>query len=440
MADPIHRRRTRLAEWWGEVHWYVLAGLAAAAFILGIIGFRQWYADHGVTGTSIWDAIYRSLQLFTLESGSAEAPVPLSLNIARFLAVIAAVYGAAAAVLAVFGERMARLRIRRAKGHAVVCGLGERGLHIAEDLRREGHRVAVVERDPDAPLLDRVRAAGAVVIVGDATDPATLRKARTDRAAHVIAVCPEDGDNAEITVRVRELAASAPAGPPVTVIAHIDDTELCMLLRERTSGDRNSRVRLRFFSVPESGARAMLDAVPPVPRTADRRLHIVVVGIGKLGRSLVSMATEHWLASGETDSLRPRVTLIDQNAAAKADLLRIRVPRIDEVCELVPLTMAKNAPGFERGAFLYAADGTLDVDAVYVCPDDDVHSVAAALTIQRHTRDAGVPIAVRMTREGGLAALLADTPTDAFSDIRAVGVLDRACGAGSLLRDERPTG
>ncbi|MBN2846902.1 MAG: NAD-binding protein [Coriobacteriia bacterium] len=433
MADPSRRRRTRLAEWWGEVHWYALAGLAAVAFVLGVIGFQQWYAVHGITDATLADAVYRSLQLFTLESGSAETPVPIALNVARFLAIIAALYGATAAVLAVFGEHLSRLRIRRAKGHTVVCGLGDRGLHITEHLRQEGRRVVVVERAEDAPLLDRVRAAGAVPVIGDATDPAVLRTVRADRAKYVIAVCPEDGDNAEIAVRVRELASGTPAGPPVTVIAHIYDTELCTLLRDRTPDGQTGRVRLRFFNVPESGARAMLDAVPPVARAADHALHIVVVGMGKLGRSLVTMAAAQWLADRQPDGPRPRVTLIDQGAAAKADLLRVRLPRIDEACELVPLTMPKNAPEFERGAFLYTAAGALDVDAVYVCPDDDVHSLAAALTIQRHTHDAGVPIAVRMTREGGLATLLADEHADAFTDLKAVGVLDRACDPDTLL-------
>jgi fermentation-respiration switch protein FrsA (DUF1100 family) len=441
VADQKRRRRTRFAEWWAEVHLYVLAGVALAAFALGIVGFREWYAGHGTADATLWDSVYKALQLFTLESGSADTPVPVTLNVARYLALVAALYGATAAVLAVFGEHLARFRLSRASGHAVVCGLGDRGLHVAEQLLREGHRVAVVERDEHAPLLDRVRAAGAVAIIGDATSPAILKKARADRTAYVIAVCPEDGDNAEIAVRLQELCGERSRSTPVTVIAHIYDTELCTLLRERTD-ERGAAggVRLRFFNVPESGARAMLDAVPPVSRREGQRPHIVIVGMGKLGRSLAVAAARQWLETRGTSAGRVRLTMVDQSAADKADLLRIRFPRIDEACELVPLTLPKNAPAFERGEFLRDVAGAIDVDAVYVCPDDDVHSLASALTIQRHTRDSGVPIAVRMTREGGLATLLVGEQADAFADLRAVGVLDYACGTRSLLAEESTAG
>ncbi|HZL04215.1 MAG TPA: hypothetical protein VFE45_02125, partial [Coriobacteriia bacterium] len=159
----------------------------------------------------------------------------------------------------------------------------------------------------------------------------------------------------------------------------------------------------------------------------------VVVGCGKLGRSLVMQAGQRWLAARVPGSPRVRVTLIDQAAKAKRELLRTRLPGIDEVCKLVPLEMPKNAPEFEEGGFLYNAAGALDVDAVYVCPDDDVHSLVFALNIERHTRGAQIPIAVRMTRAGGLASLLLSQAEGSFADLRAVGVLDYACELKSLL-------
>jgi hypothetical protein len=436
MAKPRPGWRRTAAEWWRDAQWYLLGGMAIAAFLLGTVGFQQWYAAHDIADASVWDAAYKSLQLFTLESGSADAPVPPLLNVARFLAVVAALYGAAAALLAVFGERLARFRLRSSKGFAVVCGLGDRGFHITEELLKRGMRVAVIDRDEHAPLLERARAAGAVVVIGDASDVSVLRKVRADRAAYLVAVCPEDGDNAEIAVRLAELVGERSLAEPVTAITHIYDTELCDLLREQTElGGAPRGVNLHFFNVPESGADAMLDAVPPQATRKERTPHIVVVGAGKLGRSLVVKAAQMWLRERAAGSPLPRVTLIDQSAAAKAELLRVRFPQIDDACTLIPLTMPKNAPEFERGDFLYDPAGVVDVDAVYVCPDDDVHSAAAALMIERHTRGSNVTIAVRMTRRGGLAAFLLSRAEGGLGDIRAVGVLDYACDPASLLTE-----
>ena len=438
-------RRSRFREWWGEYHWGIVAGLAVAALVLGIIGFRQWYSAHSTAGGTPWDWVYKAMQLFTLESGSADPPVPLLLNLGRFLALIAAIYGAAAAAVAVFGERVRRVFLRRASGHAIVCGLGDRGLHLTQQLLRQDRkrRVAVIEQDDEAPLLDRARTAGAVIVIGDASDAAVLRKVNAHKAACLFAVCPEDGKNAEIVVQLEKLVRAAPPKSGIKAVVHIYDTELCNLLREQVKlGDWPRELKLSFFNVPERGARAMLDAVPAALRP-DAAPHIVVVGLGKLGRSLVTQVAQDWRTARTLGSPLPRVTMIDLAAETKTELLRIRFPQvvrdpeaqIDRVCTLDPLTLPKNAPEFEDGDYLRDAAGALDVDAVYVCPDDDVHSLAAALVIQRHTRGAHVPIAVRMTREGGLARLLGTGGESAFTDLRPVGVLDHACDPTALLAE-----
>lgn len=424
--------RRRLRERWLAVQWYVVGGLVAVTVMLGVAGFSEWFVLHGVRDATLLDALYKSLQLFTLESGSADPPVPLTLEIARFLAGAVTVLGAVVAGLAIFGERLARWRIARTSGHAVVCGLGERGLHIARGLAGSG-RVAVIERDDHNPFADQARDAGAVIFFGDATDSSVLRRAGAHNAGLVVMVCAEDGENAEIAVRLRELVAACDIdGGSVRAVAHIDDTELCELLREQVCGaDEDRRLEIAFLNVAEKGAEAMLAAVEPPAAGADEVPHVVVVGLGKLGRSLVlRIARDHW-RPGPLMAKRPRITLIDSSAEAKAQLLRVRFPALDRVCELDVRQMGKNDAEFERGEFLYE-DGEVSVDAVYICPDDDVHALVGALAILRHTRGHGVPIAVRMRTSAGLASLIGGTPGEAFADLRPVGVLDAACDPEEL--------
>lgn len=423
--------RRGLRERWLAVQWYVVAGSVAVAVALGVAGFSEWFALHGVTDATPLDALYKALQLFTLESGSAEPPVPIALEVARFLAGAVTVLGAVVAGLALFGERLARWRVSRAAGHAVVCGLGERGLHVARELALSG-RVAVIERDEHNPLADQAREAGAIVIFGDATDPFVLRRAGAARAGLVVMVCAEEGENAEIAVRLRELVAARGSGAPVRAVAHIDDTELCELLREQVcEEDGGCGLELAFFNVADRGAEAMLAAVEPPAAGGDEAPHVVVVGLGKLGRSLaLRIARDRWRPA-PLGAKRPRMTVIDSAAEAKAELLRVRFPALDRTCELDVRPMGKNDAEFERGEFLYE-DGRISADAVYVCPDDDVHALVGALAILRHTRGQGVPIAVRMRTSAGLATLIGGTPADGFADLRPVGVLDTACDPAEL--------
>lgn len=432
------QRHRRAAQTWREYRWHLLAILTVAAFVLGIVGFSRWFDLHDYPG-GFWDAAYRSLQLFDFESGAVDPPVPLTLGIGRYLAIVATLYAAFTAVVSVFGERISRFRLRLAKGHAVVCGLGDRGLYITERLLERNMRVAVIERDEHAPFIDQARELGAVVMLGDASDAAVLRRVRADRARYLVAVAADDGHNAAIAVRLVTLASGRPPSAPLTVVAHIADTELCELLHQQSGLEQApGGLRLAFFNVPESGARAMLEEVPPVALDGTNPPHVVIVGLGKLGRSLAIQIARTWWAPQAFGGRRPRITLIDQAAVSKAELLRVRCPGIEEVCDLDIRQMEKNAPEFERGDFLYEK-GRLNVDAVYVCPDDDVHSLVSSLALLRHTRGSGAPIAVRMTREAGFADLVDERgPGGAgFSDLHVVGILDATCDLEVLLGGDR---
>lgn len=412
------------------MRWAAIGAIALAAFTLGTLGFIQRFALAGEHFTLL-DALYLSLQLFTLESGAVTAPVPAALQVARFLApatgVLVAVMGAAA----LLGERLARFRLRFAKGHVVVCGLGERGMRVVEDVTERGMRVAVVEHDGDEPHIAQARAAGAVVVVGDATVARTLDAVRAASARHVIAVCTDDGVNAEIAVTLAALVRQQRPGLPVTVVVHVEDTELSGLLAERgplAAGD--DALEVVYFNAHRSGAAAMLAAVPPVSEDLERPPWIVVVGAGKLGRSLIVEAARIWQVAPGWPVDRPKVTLIDRVALAKAELLHVRVPRLAESCDLVPVQLEQNSPEFQRGDPLRDETGA-SPDVVYICPDDDVHALAAALVVQRHTTE--TLIAVRMSRETGLASLLRGCDDEGVRGIRAVGVLDATCTLDAML-------
>src|SRR5689334_17782183 len=74
--------------------WVLVSALAAAALVLGTLGFRLHHQASD-TRSTWWDALYLSLQLFTMNSGAVSGPVEWQLEIARFLAPVVAA-GAAA--------------------------------------------------------------------------------------------------------------------------------------------------------------------------------------------------------------------------------------------------------------------------------------------------------------------------------------------------------
>jgi hypothetical protein len=143
--DRFGRVRTLAA----EAQWWVIGALAATALMLGFVGFLAYQqATGGPAG--VWDVLYLALQLFTLESGALEVAeaIPPSLQIARLLAPAIAAIAVVGVVLVVAREEAERVRLRFARGHVVICGVGEEGLALARSLHAHGYRVVAGRTQP----------------------------------------------------------------------------------------------------------------------------------------------------------------------------------------------------------------------------------------------------------------------------------------------------
>jgi hypothetical protein len=416
-----------------EHQWLLISTLAVLALVLGLIGFRKYFTALDQP-RSFWDVLYLALQLFTLESGSVYGPaVGWELEAARLLAPGIAAIAAVKAFALVFREQLQLFRMRFVRGHVVICGLGRKGLRLARQLRAEGRRVVAIERDEGNDHIAQCRDLGVVVLPGDAADVEMLRKARLGEAACVVAVCGDDGANAEVAVHARELAQWR-RGQPLQAVVHITDPQLCRLLVEQEL-ERRQRdpYRLEFFNVFDIGARSWLSLHPATAGPDGRPLpapHLALVGLGRMGESLLVQAARGWRDTGADGEFR--VTVIDRVATAKVASLCHRYPRLAQACRLTALDMDVESPEFHRGEFLQAPDGTT---AAYICLDNDALGLAAALALQHRTRNLGIPVVVRMTGDAGLATLLRgdEAASGALPAIQAFSLLDQACRPEQIL-------
>lgn len=410
------KRRLRAA--WSTVEWPVVWALAAAAVGLGYVGF----AAAGL-GESRLDRLYLALQLFFLQSGHlVERTVPWTLEVARFLAPLVAAYTASKALLAIFADQLRQARIRTLDDHAVIAGAGRKATALARGFRERGRKVVVVERDREDPALAGLREIGVPVLVGDATDPAVLRRAGIRRAGCLLATCGDDGTNAEIAAAAR--AAAGGRKRPLACVVHVVDHRLGRLLDERwlPSGTAGP-VRLEYFNVFDRGARALLDAHPPFGGDGSRGPHVLVVGLGRFGESLVVRAVRRW--RGTEPGGRLAMTVVDRFATRKRNVLCARWPRLPEVCAVRAVDLEVESPAFETGEFLA---GTGPVTTAYVCFDDDAHGLSTGLALRR-LLPRSAPVVVRMEREAGLATLLegGGRRGSEFEGLHAFGLIDRTC-------------
>jgi hypothetical protein len=186
----------------------------------------------------------------------------------------------------------------------------------------------------------------------------------------------------------------------------------------------------------------MLAEHPPLvreARKADRPPHMLIVGLGKMGRSLVMRAAEDWALKRTGSDQKLQISVIDKAGEAKKVRLCLQYPRLKEICEFHVWQLEKNDPEFDRGSFLRDSHGRSDIDAIYICFDDDVHALVNALTLHRKTAELGsrAPIVMRMSRDAGLATLLKEEGGRSdLGRIRVFGLLDRTCTLEALLRPD----
>jgi hypothetical protein len=436
MKKPTHQsERNPLGAFISEYRWSLVGILAILAFVLGFLGLQAHYTAIGQPRS--WpDTVYLALQLFVLEFG-AEGPFPWPLEVARFLAPLVLTYTALTAVLAIFRDQVQLLRARWLRGHIVICGLGEKGFLFARALRRASLKVVVIENNPDNDHIKACRRAGAFVLIGNALYVDNLRAARLDRADSLIAVCGDDGANAQIAVRARELVHD-PRGDVLTGFIHISDRRLRRLLEEKEfTTQAYDRFRLEFFNIYEQGARELITEYPPFDIVHHAHnvpgRDMLIIGLDDLGGGLVLEAVRLWRDAETHSGQRLKITIVDTDAERKWALLAELHPTLATVCDADLIDVDLGSAEFQSERVLRDTR-RLSATCAYVCMADEAAGLSAALMLRQLMSESDATVVVCMKHDGGLAELLDhnDDSDNAGVRLEAFGLLDRTCTANLL--------
>lgn len=119
----------------------------------------------------------------------------------------------------VLASQRVRKRIKRMKDHIVVCGAGNTGRHIIEELLKIGTPVVAIDLDePELKeIAERYPKATYSYLVGDATDDDLLVGANLASARGMVAALSSDKDNLYLVVAARQV------GPGLRIVARCAD-------------------------------------------------------------------------------------------------------------------------------------------------------------------------------------------------------------------------
>lgn len=284
-------------------HWVsvLLLFLTVLTIGFGFSGFLRQYIEynkaHEIHEFDWTIPAYRTVQLLILNSGTEE-PDNTALAVARIMAALTFLVLTAAVAVRVFREST-QLPVRMTRtGHTVICGLGQIGAELLEDLHRAGksRQVVVIEDDEGKVLLQRARRLGVDVVIGDASHSETLRQARAHCAATVFVVSGDDGTNLEIAAELAEILEHQPnvrrrrgRVVPLRIAVHLLDVKLAEAFRSLSqSFPAKSLWDLTIFSVARTSATHVVTHLlwPFVPTKTNEVAHFAILGFGTMGRAL----------------------------------------------------------------------------------------------------------------------------------------------------------
>jgi voltage-gated potassium channel len=107
-------------------------------------------------------------------------------------------------LLEAYRRRRLKKRLDQLEDHYIVCGYGQMGQIIVQELIRHEFPVVVIEKADEASL-SRLREKGILHVEADATDEDQLKAAGILRAKGLVAVVSKDSENVFIVLTARDL-------------------------------------------------------------------------------------------------------------------------------------------------------------------------------------------------------------------------------------------
>lgn len=427
----------------------IIFGLWAFALIAGYFGYRWALASTGETKSEI-ETFYMALQLFFLNYRLSIPPPNAALLLAQFLAPTLMFSTLLFFLASHLYESYQRFLIRVAHSHIIICGLGLLGPVLVERFSENGHTVVVIETDPKPDEITRCRSSGALILTGDASNPKILKSAGVDRAECLIAVTGKDELNAEIAMSAAMISRNSPS-LPLSCYLHIVDLNLYNLLKETEfQKTYNSGFRLDLFNIYQTAGNAMLAHPEPFlnSKTEPSTVRLLVIGIGKMGESLIFQAVKNWRIRFGESGMKLPITLIDRNAEERKKLLLLRYPAIEKFCEFQANSLDLRSHEFNTGNFLKTDSNGGPFSHIFICMGDPSLGLAAGLTIHKklldwnlQKQDGKIPIVIRTNHESGLYRYIENLKKsgDVFSNLHAFHLIDENCNVDLILNTTHET-
>lgn len=386
--------------------WLYILPVGLAAVILGLIGFSRCVSLECHTD-SFAGAFFRTIDLIRGSGHFVLGRDPWQLVAAQLLVPLAFAITAVKLVIANMRRDLKVLAIRRMRRHAIVCGTGDTGRHIAEHLADTGQAVVMIALDGQSANTLACERRGIPVLQGNALETNLLRSAGLLCASSLFIACGSDATNIEVGLRALAASANRKLSDPITIMPEMRSEWLYdQVQTHRTALQASAFAHFRIFNLNANAARSLLQS-EGFKRAAERAgasAHLLVIGQGQTLYELLAQAAQCNFA---VPGRRLTVSLVGDNTALSLDAMARRYPGLRNHVALKPYDNAMTDPGaWPVLAQILAASPPF---AAVIDLQAEERSIEAALRL-RKLLDAAelftVPVYARIWQQHQLGAFL----------------------------------
>ena len=366
----------------------------------------------------------------------------LLFKIAKFLGAGGTALGSIQAFWKEIREKFDLIRLQQTSGHAIITGLGDKGMRLMSTLVEKGYRVVAIEAKKDHPDIPGCRERGVLVLIGDASDPVMLDEANTAKAKYLFAVTGNDNANIKIASEGKLLAETAYSDDSKVYLrcyTHIASSSLRSIFAHHDLFARTyNEFDASIFNIYETSARVILEKYPPdlyarKQGLSDETISFVIIGFSRMGEHIIKQAARigHY-----AEWRRLEINVVDRNIKTNSEkFLAVYGDGAKPPSFIVP--------GVDIHFIDHDPECLLSIEeitcskptAVYIALDDDSTGVSLAMRIRSLLSSDDIPIVVCM--RSSLSELMEGSESQYTLDrnIHGFNIYDAACGY-QVLMDE----
>lgn len=383
--------------------------------------------------------LFSSIGLIRLYDLFQPGKAPWQLILAQVLVPALLVFSGAQLLLDGIRKNLGTAMARRKTNHVIVCGVGDVGMQIIQNVRAAHHRLVAVDLVGDSPSAATCEKSGVPLVQGDAKNPQVLLAAGIRHAQTVILSTGSDSENMDIALQIKALRAKPKYFAPgkIQVLAELRNDWLHKrLIASDKSSLGTAEFDLRLFNPCTDAARMLIKRlhVPPIPEFESRTF--VIVGFGAYGRDIaLHLIRSSPVALGQI----LKILVFDQNAEEAKEKFSITIPAAGELAsiEFVNASVLPGSPDLSRivEPALKSAGPLL---GIALALGDDQVSLCAALELRSlldRTGHLPVPVYVRLEHYRRLGDLVRDIESiSRFGDrLQIFGTLEETLGPDVLF-------